>query len=153
MFSARSRLALCGFFLLSAFASMALQTARADEAASSPRVAMKVPSQTSPSDLPPSHDAAPANIEEDKAERERQEQLRTVSIMNYTSKPVGYRLLRTRRPNLDTFVHASQQDDSSLHGRQYRRSVGGPYAESFRASQAMCSSVFAWPTVGTCSRS
>jgi hypothetical protein len=95
MFSARSRLALCGFFLLIAFASMASQSAYADEAASNPRLAMKVPSQDSPSDLPPSRDAAPANLEEDKAERERQEQLRTVSIMNYTARPVGYRLSRT----------------------------------------------------------
>jgi hypothetical protein len=70
-----------------------LSLAQADETASSPRVAMKVPSQASPSDLPPGRE--PANLNEDKAERERQEALITVSIMNYTADPFEYELSRT----------------------------------------------------------
>ena len=91
---------------------MAPQTARAGEAASDLRLARKVPSQASPSDLPPGRDAAPANLDEDKAERERQEQLRTVSIMNYTAKPFHYELSRTSGR---TWTHEYTLPSKTIH--------------------------------------
>jgi hypothetical protein len=93
MFATRSLLALCGLSFLALVASIAPPRAEADDAAAGQRLAMKIPSQSSPSDLPPGRE--PANLEEDKAERERQEQMRTVSIMNYSARPLNYWLSRT----------------------------------------------------------
>jgi len=102
--------ALRGLFLLTLVASIAPQSARADEAAPGQRLATKVPSSSSPSDMP--LDRQPANLEEEKAEREREVQARTVSIMNYTAKPFRYELSRVSGR---TWTHEYTLPSKTIH--------------------------------------